>query len=184
MTCSRTSGTPRRGHAATSSPATSDTLNRTRNPHSVVTTSIDRLRSLVCEQRRPSGASEHGRRGDVRQSSSSLSQTIRLRRGNGFDAALSVVKTDRGRAYMDRVRDEIAAMGAEENATRVRLKDGLQAALKGSDAHLHAHVRSGLGPSFRRPFRARTQPQGASPTRRLVIGDAPQHGRCGDCDRR
>ena len=33
---------------------------------------------------------------------------------------------------MDQVRSEIAAMGAEENATRVRLRDGLQAALKGT----------------------------------------------------
>ena len=99
--------------------------------HAVVATSIDRLRSLVVNNgvRR-----EHLNK--VAEASSAklfeLAQTIRLRRESGFDAALSVVKSDRGRAYMDQVRNEIAAMGAEENATRVRLKDGLQAALNGT----------------------------------------------------
>ena len=99
--------------------------------HAVVATSIDRLRSLVVNNgvRR-----EHLNTAAEATSAklSELEQTIRLRRESGFDAALSVVKSDRGRAYMDQVRNEIAAMGAEENATRVRLKDELQAALKGT----------------------------------------------------
>ncbi len=99
--------------------------------HAVVATSIDRLRSLVANNgvRR-----EHLNTAAEATSAklSELEQTIRLRRESGFDAALAVVKTDRGRAYMDQVRSEIAAMGAEENATRVRLKDELQAALKGT----------------------------------------------------
>ncbi len=99
--------------------------------HAVVATSIDRLRSLVANNgvRR-----EHLNTAAEATSAklSELEQTIRLRRESGFDAALAVVKTDRGRASMDQVRSEIAAMGAEENATRVRLRDGLQAALKGT----------------------------------------------------
>ena len=99
--------------------------------HAVVATSIDRLRSLVANNgvRR-----EHLNTAAEATSAklSELEQTIRLRRESGFDAALTVVKTDRGRAAMDQVRSEIAAMGAEENATRVRLRDGLQAALKGT----------------------------------------------------
>jgi PAS domain S-box-containing protein len=99
--------------------------------HAAVASSIDRLRSLVVNNgvRR-----EH--LNTVAEASSAklfeLARTIRLRRESGFDAALSVVKSDRGRAYMDQVRNEIAAMGAEENETRVRLKDELQAALKGT----------------------------------------------------
>jgi PAS domain S-box-containing protein len=99
--------------------------------HAVVATSIDRLRSLVANNgvRR-----EHLNTAAEATSAklAELDQTIRLRRDSGFDAALTVVKTDRGRASMDQVRSEIAAMGAEENATRVRLRDGLQAALKGT----------------------------------------------------
>ena len=99
--------------------------------HSVVTASIDRLRSLV----ENNGIRREHLNAVAEAASAKLSEletTIKLRRGNGFEAALSVVKTDRGRAYMDQVRGEIAAMAAEENATRVRLKEGLQAALKGA----------------------------------------------------
>ena len=99
--------------------------------HSVVTASIDRLRSLV-----ENNAIRREHLNAVAEAASAklseLETTIKLRRGNGFEAALSVVKSDRGRAYMDQVRGEIAAMAAEENATRIRLKEGLQAALKGA----------------------------------------------------
>ena len=98
---------------------------------SVVTASIDRLRSLV----ENNGIRREDLNAVAEAASATLSEletTIKLRRANGFEAALSVVKTDRGRAYMDQVRGEIAAMAAEENATRVRLKEGLQAALKGA----------------------------------------------------
>ncbi len=99
--------------------------------HAVVAASIDRLRSLVANNgvRR-----EHLKTAAEAASAklAELEQTIRLRRDSGFNAALTVVKTDRGRASMDQVRSEIAAMGTEEHATRVRLRDGLQAALKGT----------------------------------------------------
>src|SRR4029077_7663614 len=99
--------------------------------HAGVAASIDRLRSLVANNgvRR-----EHLNTAAEATSAklAELEQTIRLRRDSGFDAALTVVKTDRGRASMEQVRSEIAAMGAEENATRVRLREGLQAALKGT----------------------------------------------------
>jgi PAS domain S-box-containing protein len=99
--------------------------------HALVAASIDRLRPLVANNvlRR-----EHLSRAAEAASAklSELEQTIRLRRESGFDAALTVVNTDRGRASMDQVRSEIAAMGAEEHATRVRLRDGLVAALKGT----------------------------------------------------
>jgi PAS domain S-box-containing protein len=61
-----------------------------------------------------------------------LEETIQLRRQRGLDAALAVVKTDRGRADMHRVRSEIAAMAAEENKARVRLHNAFQAALRGT----------------------------------------------------
>jgi PAS domain S-box-containing protein len=99
--------------------------------HAVVTTSIDRLRSLVANN----GVQREHLKTVAEATSAKLSeleQTIKLRRESGLDAALSVVKTDRGRASMDQVRSELAAMGAEENATRVRLRDGLQASLKGT----------------------------------------------------
>jgi PAS domain S-box-containing protein len=99
--------------------------------HSVVTVSIDRLRSLV----ENNGIRREHLDAVAKAASAKLSElesTIKLRRGSGFEAALSVVKTDRGKAYMDQVRGEIAAMAAEEDASRVRLKEGLQAALKGA----------------------------------------------------
>jgi PAS domain S-box-containing protein len=99
--------------------------------HAVVAASIDRLRPLVAtngvRREHLSAAAEA-----ASAKLSELEQTIRLRRESGFDAALTVVKTDRGRASMDRVRSEIAAIGAEEDATRVRLRRELQSALKGT----------------------------------------------------
>ena len=99
------------------------------NSHAEVAASIERLRPLV--------ANDGTRREHLSTAAeaasdklSELEQTIRLRRDSGFDAALTVVKTDRGRASMDRVRRAIVAMGAEEQATRVRLRDRLQSALK------------------------------------------------------
>ena len=99
--------------------------------HGEVAASIDRLRPLVANNgvRR-----EHLSTAAEAASAklSELEQTIRLRRESGFDAALTVVKTGRGRASMNRVRSEIEAMLAEEHATRVRLRNELQAALKGT----------------------------------------------------
>ena len=85
---------------------------------------------------------------------------------------------------MDQVRGEIAAMAAEENATRVRLKDGLQAALKGTTLTFTLTSALALALLFGVHLLSERSRKAASPTRRLVIDDAPQHGRCGDCDRR
>jgi PAS domain S-box-containing protein len=96
--------------------------------HAVVATSIDRLRSLVVNN-----GIRWGHLNEVAKAASAklseLEQTIKLRKESGFDAALAVVKTDRGRAYMEQVRSQVAVMRVEEGATRARLKDGLQVAL-------------------------------------------------------
>jgi CheY-like chemotaxis protein/signal transduction histidine kinase/CHASE3 domain sensor protein len=47
-----------------------------------------------------------------------LKDAIDLRRTKGLDAALAVVNSDRGKAEMDAIRAEIAAMGREEAALR------------------------------------------------------------------
>jgi PAS domain S-box-containing protein len=97
--------------------------------HAVVADAVDRLRSLVANN----GVRREHLNAVAEATSAKLSeleQTIKLRRESGLDAALAVVRTDRGRAYMDQIRGAIAPMGAEENATRARLGDELQAALK------------------------------------------------------
>lgn len=43
-----------------------------------------------------------------------MDQTIELRRNQGFDAALALVKTDRGRQLVDSIRSLLSAMSAEE----------------------------------------------------------------------
>ncbi len=47
-----------------------------------------------------------------------LEQTIDLRRTQGSEAALAVVKTDRGKAEMDTIRAQVAAMDQEETDLR------------------------------------------------------------------
>ncbi len=49
-----------------------------------------------------------------------LKQTIDLRRTQGFDAALTVVNSDRGKAEMDAIRGQLAAMGDDEANLRAR----------------------------------------------------------------
>jgi CheY-like chemotaxis protein/signal transduction histidine kinase/CHASE3 domain sensor protein len=49
-----------------------------------------------------------------------LKETIDLRRGQGLDAALAVVNSDRGKVEMDAVRVQVAAMGQEEAELRAR----------------------------------------------------------------
>jgi PAS domain S-box-containing protein len=98
---------------------------------SVVATSIARLRSLLAkdsaQQKHLSAIAEA-----AAVKLAELDQTIRLRRERGLDAALAVVKTDRGKAAMDRVRSAIAAMRDEDNRARVRLKETLQAVRRGT----------------------------------------------------
>jgi len=53
-----------------------------------------------------------------------LAETVELRRSKGPDAALSVVTTDRGKAEMDAIRQQIGVMRVEENRLRdVRLAE-------------------------------------------------------------
>jgi CHASE3 domain sensor protein len=47
-----------------------------------------------------------------------LKETIDLRRTQGLDAALAVVKSDRGKAEMDAIRAQFAAMSQEESELR------------------------------------------------------------------
>jgi len=49
-----------------------------------------------------------------------LSDTIELRRAKGFDAALAVVATDRGKAEMDALRETISDMQQEERELRIK----------------------------------------------------------------
>ena len=44
-----------------------------------------------------------------------LTETVNLRRNKGFDEALAVVKTDRGKVYMDQIRKGVADIENEEN---------------------------------------------------------------------
>src|SRR5262245_2849659 len=94
----------------------------------VVAGAIDRLRSAVTNN-----GIRQGRLDEVAEAASEkvseLEETIRLRRERGLGAALAVVRTDRGRTAMDRVRQGIASMGAEENAKRLRLRGDQQASL-------------------------------------------------------
>ncbi len=58
-----------------------------------------------------------------------LEKTIQLRREKGLEAALIVVKAGRGRVLMDRLREQIAEMKANENQTRDQLKSRLEASI-------------------------------------------------------
>jgi CheY-like chemotaxis protein/CHASE3 domain sensor protein len=64
-----------------------------------------------------------------------LRQTIALRQTMGPEAALAVVKTDHGKAEMDAVRDQVAAMDQEEATLReqrlVEMNQAYNAALAG-----------------------------------------------------
>jgi PAS domain S-box-containing protein len=96
--------------------------------HGVVLQSIEHLRSL---------AGETGRRREhldivaaaAATKLAELAETISLRRRQGLEAATAVVRTDRGKEAMDRLRGELAKMRAEEDANRDSLRGQLQTAL-------------------------------------------------------
>jgi PAS domain S-box-containing protein len=96
--------------------------------HAVILEQIDRLRALA-----GAAGSRQEHLSAVAEASAAklaeLQQTITLRRQAGFEAALAVVKTDRGKAAMDRIRGELATIRADEDATRDALRDRLQTAL-------------------------------------------------------
>ena len=54
----------------------------------------------------------------VQSKMAELAETIEIRRSQGFDKALAIVQTDRGKGDMDAIRQSVAAMQAEENQTR------------------------------------------------------------------
>ncbi len=49
-----------------------------------------------------------------------LTQTIEIRRTQGFEAALAIVNSDRGKAEMDAIRAQLDAVAQEETSTRVK----------------------------------------------------------------
>ncbi|UDF04110.1 response regulator [Asticcacaulis sp. AND118] len=57
-----------------------------------------------------------------------LEDTVALRRTQGFDAAASVVRTDKGKADMDQVRVLVAAMQSEERTRRSQRLEEMKAA--------------------------------------------------------
>ncbi len=56
----------------------------------------------------------------IRAKMDELGETIALRRNTGFDAALAVVKTNRGKADMDAIRALVGDMQTSEEAVRVQ----------------------------------------------------------------
>ena len=51
-----------------------------------------------------------------------LERAIAVRKQNGLEAAIEVMRTDLGKQAMDRLRDELVTMRAEEDATRAPLR--------------------------------------------------------------
>jgi methyl-accepting chemotaxis protein len=78
------------------------------------TSSITQLADLTLDNPRQQ-ARIHSLNDLVRQKFDELSETISLRRDKGFDAALAIVQTDRGKKVMDDTRALLEQMKAEEN---------------------------------------------------------------------
>jgi PAS domain S-box-containing protein len=96
--------------------------------HADILASIDRLRTLA--------GGNVGRQlhlDAVAEASAAklaeLERSLAVRRLHGLEAAVTIVKTDRGKDAMDRVRYEMVAMRAEEDATRNTVRSRLQAAI-------------------------------------------------------
>jgi PAS domain S-box-containing protein len=96
--------------------------------HAVILASIARLRSLAGDNE-----SRHRRLNVIASASaaklSELENSLTVRRRDGLDAAIASMRTDSGKNAMDRVRSELAAMRAEEDASRASLRSRLQAAI-------------------------------------------------------
>jgi PAS domain S-box-containing protein len=96
--------------------------------HAAIPVSIDRLRSLAGDtgnRKLHLNAVAEGTAAKLAE----LERTLSVRRRDGLEAAIAVVKTDRGKDAMDRVRFELVAMRAEEDSTRAPLRGRLQAAI-------------------------------------------------------
>ena len=96
--------------------------------HAAIPDSIDRLRSLAGD----SGNRQrhvHAVALATAAKLEELERTLSVRRQQGLEAAIAVVKTNRGKDAMDQLRYELASMRAEEDATRAPLRERLQAAI-------------------------------------------------------
>jgi CHASE3 domain sensor protein len=98
------------------------------NSHTLVPAAIDRLRALAGDD-----ANRQQHLKAVEDASAAklaeLEQTISVRRQDGVEAALAIVKSDRGKEAMDRIVAELTALRAEEDAKRAPLRSRLQAAI-------------------------------------------------------
>ena len=96
--------------------------------HAVILDSVERLRALAGDR-----ASRQEHLSAIARASAAklaeLERTIAIRRDGGLEAAIAEVKTDRGQDQMDRVRGELTALRAEEDASRSTLRDHLHAAI-------------------------------------------------------
>lgn len=96
--------------------------------HDVVLGSIDRLRAGTGQS-----TSRLGHLNVVAEAArtklAELERTIALRKNGDFEAALAIVKSDEGREQMDRVREELATLRAEEQAYRDTLRTKVRSAL-------------------------------------------------------
>jgi PAS domain S-box-containing protein len=96
--------------------------------HDVIPTSIERLRSLAGD----SGNRQRHLNAVAEASAAKLAElekAISVRIQSGLEAAVEVVRTDLGEQTMDRLRYELVAMRAEEDATRAPLRAQLQSAI-------------------------------------------------------
>ncbi len=69
-------------------------------------------------------------RGHIKSKMDELAETIQLRRDQGFDAALAVVRTDRGKAAMDATRALVDRMQNKVRAMRLQRIEEMQGAYR------------------------------------------------------
>ncbi len=96
--------------------------------HTGILAEIEQLRSLAGED-----SSRQSRLKTVAEASAAkldeLEKTIALRRNDGLDAAIAVVRSGRGRDAMEQIRGELTAMRIEEDAARGLLRDQLETSI-------------------------------------------------------
>jgi PAS domain S-box-containing protein len=96
--------------------------------HAAIPDSIDRLRRLAGDSgTRPSHLIALSEAASAKLAE--LEHSIAVRKHDGLEAAVALVKTGRGKDAMDRVRRELASLRAEENITRDALRLRLRTSL-------------------------------------------------------
>ena len=85
------------------------------NAEAQLPATIQELQTLTADNPRQQSRIEN-LRSQTNAKFSELKETIALRSGSGFDAALAVVKTDRGKAVMDQIRQSLADIEGEERS--------------------------------------------------------------------